>query len=61
MFAKDLALPKGTTLAGDPEALVLHVIAPQTQAQFDEEIGEGGEETAAPVEVPPAPGAAEAE
>jgi large subunit ribosomal protein L25 len=56
VFAKDLTLPKGTTLAGDPEALVLHVIEPRSQAQFDEEIGEGGEEIAAPSEVPPAPG-----
>jgi len=61
VFAKDLSLPKGTTLAGDPEALVLHVVSQQTQASFDEEIGEGAEETAAPVEVPPAPGAAGAE
>jgi large subunit ribosomal protein L25 len=58
VFAKDLALPQGTTLAGDPEALVLHVIATQTQAQFDEEIGES-EETEAAAEVP-APVAAEA-
>ena len=56
VFAKDLALPEGTTLAGDPEALVLHVLAQQTQTQFDEEIGET-EETEAPAEVPPAPGA----
>jgi large subunit ribosomal protein L25 len=56
VFAKDLALPEGTTLAGDPEALVLHVLAQQTQTQFDEEIGET-EETAAPAEVPPSPGA----
>ena len=60
MFAKDLTLPKGSTLAGDPEALVLHVIEPRSQAQFDEEIGEGGEEAGTPVEVPPAPGAVEA-
>ena len=59
VFAKDLTLPKGTSLAGDPEALVLHVLAPQSQAQFDEEIGEGGEETETAVEVP-APVAAEA-
>jgi large subunit ribosomal protein L25 len=54
VFAKDLELPRGATLAGDPEALVLHVVAPQTQAQFDEEIGEGAEEaeTEAPAEVP---------
>lgn len=58
VFAKDLALPQGTTLAGDPEALVLHVVATQTQAQFDEEIGES-EETEAAAEVP-APVAAEA-
>jgi large subunit ribosomal protein L25 len=36
----DLALPEGTTLAGDPEALVLHVTAPQSQAAFDAEIGD---------------------
>jgi len=58
VFAKDLALPQGTTLAGDPEALILHVVATQTQAQFDEEIGES-EETEAAAEVP-APVAAEA-
>jgi large subunit ribosomal protein L25 len=60
VFAKDLALPEGTTLAGDPDALILHVVAQQTQTQFDEEIGET-EEAEAPAEVPPAPGAAEAE
>ena len=60
VFARDLDLPEGTTLAGDPEALILHVVAQQTQASFDEEIGEV-EETEAPAEVPPAPGAAEAE
>ena len=50
VFAKDLALPDGTTLVTDPEALVLHVVAPQTQAAFDAEIGEA-EETEAPAEV----------
>jgi len=39
----DLALPEGTTLAGDPEALVLHVTAPQSQAAFDAEIGDADE------------------
>jgi len=48
VYAKDLALPEGTTLAGDPEALVLHVTAPQSQAQFDAELGEA-EPVAAPV------------
>jgi len=57
IFAKDLTLPKGTSLAGDPEAMILHVTASQTQAQFDEEIGEG-ETPETPAEVPPAPGAA---
>jgi large subunit ribosomal protein L25 len=46
LLASELALPEGTTLAGDPEALVLHVTAPQSQAQFDAEIGET-EDTAA--------------
>jgi large subunit ribosomal protein L25 len=59
LFAKDLALPEGTTLVTDPDALVLHVVAQQTQASFDEEIGET-EETEAPAVVPPAPGSAEA-
>jgi large subunit ribosomal protein L25 len=61
IFAKDLALPEGTTLAGDPEALIMHVVAQQTQTQFDEELGETAEEAGVPAEVPPAPGAAEAE
>jgi len=56
VFAKDLALPKGTTLAGDPEALVLHVTASQTQAQYDAELGEGAAEGA---EAPAAEAAAE--
>jgi large subunit ribosomal protein L25 len=60
VFAKDLALPQGTTLVTDPEALVLHVVAQQSQASFDEEIGEAAETTEAPAEVPPAPAAAAA-
>ena len=47
VLARDLALPEGTSIAGDPEALVLHVTAPQSQAQFDAEIGDGAAETAA--------------
>jgi len=50
VYAKDLALPQGTTLAGDPEALVLHVTAPQSQAQFDAELGETAETDAPAVE-----------
>jgi large subunit ribosomal protein L25 len=47
VLVRDLALPEGTTIAGDPEALVLHVTAPQSQAQFDAEIGDGAVETVA--------------
>jgi large subunit ribosomal protein L25 len=56
VFARDLALPEGTTLAGDPEALVLHVTASQTQAQYDAGLGEGAAEAA---EAPAAEAAAE--
>jgi len=52
VYARDLALPEGTTLAGDPEALILHVLASQTQAQFDAEVGEGAPEAAVAVEPP---------
>jgi large subunit ribosomal protein L25 len=39
--AQDLVLPAGTELDTDPEALVLHVVAAQTQAQFEADLGEG--------------------
>jgi large subunit ribosomal protein L25 len=38
--AGDLALPQGTTLAVEPDVLVLHVIPAPTAAQIDAEIGE---------------------
>jgi large subunit ribosomal protein L25 len=41
VHASDLTLPVGTTLAGDPEALVLHVVAERTTTE--EETAEGGE------------------
>ena len=41
VHAKDLALPAGTTLQIDPDALVLHVVAAQSQEQFEAELGEG--------------------
>ncbi|MEU7688876.1 50S ribosomal protein L25/general stress protein Ctc [Microbispora hainanensis] len=41
VHAGDLKLPSGTTLAGDPEALVLHVIAAPTAALPEE--GEAAE------------------
>ncbi|HEY0934155.1 MAG TPA: 50S ribosomal protein L25/general stress protein Ctc [Trebonia sp.] len=45
IHAKDIELPSGTTLVTDPEALVLHVVAQQSQAQYDAELGEGAEST----------------
>ncbi|MBO0821711.1 MAG: 50S ribosomal protein L25, partial [Nocardiopsaceae bacterium] len=44
VHAGDLTLPAGTTLAGDPEALVLHVVAERTAPAEDEEAE--GEEAA---------------
>jgi large subunit ribosomal protein L25 len=46
VHAKDLALPEGTTLAGDPEALVLHVLAAPTAQQMEAELGEAAPEAA---------------
>jgi large subunit ribosomal protein L25 len=40
VHAKDLALPAGTTLAGDEDALVLHVVAERTAAQHEADLGE---------------------
>jgi large subunit ribosomal protein L25 len=45
VHAKDIALPEGTTLVTDLEALVLHVVAQQSQEQFDAELGDTGEDT----------------
>jgi large subunit ribosomal protein L25 len=51
VHAGDLALPAGVTLAADPEALVLHVIAAPTAEQMEAELGLPEAEEAA--EVPP--------
>lgn len=48
VHASGLILPVGTTLAVDPDALVLHVLAAPTAEQIDAEIG------AAPAEEAPA-------
>jgi large subunit ribosomal protein L25 len=40
VHAKDIALPEGTTLATDPDALVLHVLAEKTAEQMDAALGE---------------------
>jgi large subunit ribosomal protein L25 len=53
VHAGDLALPAGTTLAVDPEVLVLHVIAAPTAEQMEAEIGAPEAEAAA--EAPPEP------
>jgi large subunit ribosomal protein L25 len=57
VHASDLSLPPGVTLAADPEALVLHVVAAPTAEQMEAELGIS--ETEVPAEVPPeAPAAA---
>ncbi|WP_377269710.1 50S ribosomal protein L25/general stress protein Ctc [Peterkaempfera sp. SMS 1(5)a] len=48
IHAKDIVLPKGTTLAVDEDAVVLHVVAAQVEAVAEE--AEEGEETAATAE-----------
>ena len=65
VHAKDIVLPEGATLATDPEALILHVIAAPTAEAIAEEIGEAAEAEAeegeVPAPVPSAEGGAEAE
>lgn len=59
VHAGDLRLPAGTTLAVDPEVLVLHVIAAPTAEQIEADLGiEPAEEEAEAA--PPVPGAPEA-
>src|SRR6201999_1614823 len=55
VHASDISLPSGTTLVTDPEALVLHVVAERSQAQFDAERGENAAEDEAPAEPAEAP------
>jgi large subunit ribosomal protein L25 len=43
VHAGDLELPTGSTLAVEPEILVLHVIAAPTAAQIEADLGEGAE------------------
>jgi large subunit ribosomal protein L25 len=62
VHAGDLALPSGATLAIDPETLVLHVVAVQSQEQFEAGLGEGGEAAEEAEEAPePVEAAAEGE
>jgi large subunit ribosomal protein L25 len=60
VHAKDIVLPEGTTLATDPEALILHVTAAPTAEQMAGEIGEAAEaeEGEVPARVPSAEGEA---
>jgi large subunit ribosomal protein L25 len=53
VHAGDLELPEGSSLAVEPEALVLHVIAAPTAEQLEAEIG--APETAAATSAEPAP------
>jgi large subunit ribosomal protein L25 len=59
VHAGDITLPTGTTLITDPEALVLHVVAQQSQAQFDAELAESAPAEATVSETAEAPAAAE--
>jgi large subunit ribosomal protein L25 len=59
VHASDIALPAGTTLVTEPEALVLHVIGAPTVDLGETEAAAEGE--AAEGEVPEAPAAAESE
>ena len=58
VHAGDLDLPNGVTLAADPEALVLHVLAAPTAEQIEAELGEVPEAEEAPEGVPEAVGEA---
>jgi large subunit ribosomal protein L25 len=61
VHARDLKLPRGVTLADEPDALVLHVIAAPTAEQIQAELGEGEAEAGAAegAEAPEAPAPAE--
>jgi large subunit ribosomal protein L25 len=50
VHAKDIALPQGTSLVGDPDALVLHVIAAPTADLGEAAEGEAAEGAEAPAE-----------
>ncbi len=55
VHAGDLKLPAGSSLAVDPETLVLHVIAAPTAEQLEAEIGAPEAEAAGPAEPAPVP------
>jgi large subunit ribosomal protein L25 len=55
VHAGDLKLPAGSTLAMEPDTLVLHVIAAPTAEQIEAELGEPEAEAAAAAEPAPVP------
>jgi large subunit ribosomal protein L25 len=57
VYAGQLSLPAGVTLAVDPDTLILHVLAAPTAEQIEAELGEAPAAEAAE-EVPPSPEAA---
>jgi large subunit ribosomal protein L25 len=61
IHASDLALPEGTTLVAEPEALVLHILAAPTAEQIEADLGETPVEgtSAAPEAVPASPAASD--
>jgi large subunit ribosomal protein L25 len=61
VHARDLALPRGATLATDPDALVLHVLAAPTAEQIEEELGEVAPEAAEAAAAEGGPAEAETE
>jgi large subunit ribosomal protein L25 len=54
VHAGELTLPQGVTLAAEPEALVLHVLAAPTAEQIEAELGETPAAEEAPEAVPEA-------
>jgi len=59
--AGDLTLPRGVTLAMEPDVLVLHVISAPTAAQIDADLGQVPAEVGEAVPAPVADGAAGSE
>lgn len=61
VHAADLKLPRGVTLAVEPDVLILHVVAAPTAEQFEAELGvpegEAAEAAAGAEPAPPAPAA----
>jgi large subunit ribosomal protein L25 len=61
IHARDIKLPANVTLAGDPDAVLVHVLAKQTAAQFDADTAAPEGSAPSPVVEPVVPAAAAAE